>query len=139
MPKKRTILIFDCLIGAWRWYIHKERKLVHFFCLNNCDNMETKLKFGIIVRVLVCWKTIGSRLYGQNQYLLWPIRDILERLNRNMLCKESTFVFTFDTDFLFLPFYCFLKMHKQYLFNSKVTHYSNLCRRGPTSQVVARV
>ena len=81
------------------------------------------------------WKTNGSRVYGQKQYLLWQIRDILEILERNILCKESTFVFTFDTDLSFLSFYCFLKMHKQYIFNSKTTHYSRLCSRGPTSHV----
>ena len=70
-------------------------------------------------------KANGSRVYEQNRYLLWSIRDILEILNGNSLNEESTFVSTFDTELSFSLFYCFLKMHKQYIYNSKIPH--NLC------------
>ena len=72
-------------------------------------------------------KTNGSRVYEQKRYLLWPIRDILEILNGNSLSEESTFVSTFDTELSFSLFYRFLKMHKQYIYNSKITHNSCLC------------
>ena len=72
-------------------------------------------------------KTNHSRVYEQNRYLLWPIRDILEILNRNSLSEESTFVSTFDTELSFSLFYRFLKMHKQYIYNSKIPHNSSLC------------
>ena len=72
-------------------------------------------------------KTSGSRVYEQKRYLLWPIRDILEILNGNNLSEESTFVSIFDTELSFLLFYRFLKMHKQYIYNSKIPHNSWLC------------
>ena len=72
-------------------------------------------------------KTNGSRVYEQKRYLLWPIRDILEILNGNSLSEESTFVSTFDTELSFSLFYRFLKMHKQYIYNSKIPHNSCLC------------
>ena len=43
--------------------------MVHFcfaFCLNNYDNVETKLQFGIIVWVVVCWKTLVLVSMGKN-------------------------------------------------------------------------
>ena len=72
-------------------------------------------------------KTNGSRVYEQKRYLLWPSRDILEILNRKSLCEESTLVSTFDTELSFSLFYRFLKMHKQYIYNSKIPHNSSLC------------
>ena len=72
-------------------------------------------------------KTNGSRVFEQKRYLLWPIRDILEILNGNSLSEESTFVSTFDTELSFSLFYRFLKMHKQYIYNSKIAHNSCLC------------
>ena len=70
-------------------------------------------------------KTNGSLVYEQKRYL--PIRDILEILNGNSLSEESTLVSTFDTKLSFSLFYCFLKMHKQYIYNSKILHNSCLC------------
>ena len=60
-------------------------------------------------------KTNGSRVYEQKRYFLWPIRDILEKLNGNSLSEESTFVSIFDTELSFSLFYRFLKMDKQYI------------------------
>ena len=70
-------------------------------------------------------KTNGSRVYEQKHFL-WPIRDILE-INGNSLNEESTFVSTFDTKLSFSLFYCFLKIDKQYIYNSKIPHNSCLC------------
>ena len=67
-------------------------------------------------------KTNGSHVHEQKRYLLWPIRDILEILNENSLSQESTFASTFDTELSFSLFYRFLKMHKQYIYNSKIPH-----------------
>ena len=72
-------------------------------------------------------KTNGSLVYEQKRYLLSPIRDILEILNRNSLSEESTFVSTFDTELSFSLFYRFLKVHKQYIYNSKIPHNTCLC------------
>ena len=72
-------------------------------------------------------ETNGSRVYEQERYFLWPIRDIFEILNGNSLSEESTFVSTFDTKLSFSLFYCFLKMDKQYIYNSKIPHNSCLC------------
>ena len=72
-------------------------------------------------------KTNGSRVYEQKRYLLWSIRDILEILKGNSLSEESTFVSTFDTELSFSLFYRFEKMHKQYIYNSKIPHNSYFC------------
>ena len=49
-------------------------------------------------------KANHSRVYEQNRYLLWPIRDILEIFNGNSLNEESAFVSAFDNE---LPFSLF--------------------------------
>ena len=60
--------------------------------------------------------------------------NILEIIN-----VESTFLFSFDTELSFSHLYWFLTMHKKYIFDSQITHYSILRRCGSTSQVVDHV
>ena len=68
--------------------------MVHFcfvFCLNNCDNVETKLQFGIIVWVIVCWKTLvlvsmgkNSIFYGQFVIFQKYLIEIFYTKNRHL-------------------------------------------------------
>ena len=65
----------------------------------------------------------GSRINEKKWYLLFRLRNILDVIKGFGIRDESTFTSSFEINLALSLFYCFLKMHKQYVLDDKILHY----------------
>ena len=102
--------------------------------LNQCDIRETSL--GCKNHVYF-GKFNGERKYKQRQYLLWTLRDILSMAISNT-SSEQSFEIRFGRELIFSQLYDSLKLHKEYTFNSNISHTSRLCEICENSSLFAK-
>ena len=71
-------------------------------------------------------KVEGKRKYKQNQYILWPLREILFIANCAEIDEES-FGLKFSKKLTFSKLYDFLKAHKEYVYKINIPRESCFC------------
>ena len=82
-------------------------------------------------------KSNGESRYLQRRYLLWPSRDILLMANGTEGIGDS-YASKFEEKLKFSQLYDFLKLHKEYVYNSNIPHLSCLCEICENTSLLAR-
>ena len=74
-------------------------------------------------------KENGEKQYVQKRYLLWPLKDIVETANNNLLNigMIETFKDHFGKKIPFSQLYNFIRSHKEYVYNKNIPLGSCLC------------